>query len=220
MFFHRQEKNWITEEHKSPLWLVFIFGGIAGLLSTFHFILSSSIDYYDNVQLLEALASGWCFSGVLSIGLFRAIEYSIKNNTKLKKGEGKLSHLWLPILLIAIITSGSAVLGIAPLAFIDFVGGGLIGVKESLDDFYMIVYSALCLGGSLGFCIGLFIRVGVILRVVSQRWFLVLFPVCGSIVGCSIARFFLTSLPNAILYYGVLYGISFGVALIIKKKKD
>ena len=215
MFFYRREDNIIMEEHKDPISVVFFLGGLGGFLSASHYIFIV-VEEYDTLKIIEWLVSGWCFTGVLSIGLFRSFQYIFKKGEDVHTLTSKIQYILFGITMMTLIACCSAIFGAVLLAFIDFMGGGLIGMRGSLTDFFKTLGGALLMGMCIGLCMSFFLSVGTVKQLLSRKWFLISASLGGGMCGGSIVSFNQTIIFSKQLpLYGAIYGLLFGLSLII-----
>ncbi len=214
MFFWQNESNIILEEHKSPIKIVFLLGGLGGFLAVAHYIFFV-VEQYDNLRIAECLISGWCYTGILSVGVFRSFQYLFEGNKNFNKSKNKGQFIFLVVVTITLISSFAAIIGAVPLAFIDFMGGSLIGMRGSLSDFFTILSGALLIGTCFGLTFSLFLSFGVAIGLIYKKWFLILASLGGGL--CSgIILFFKKDIffNEQIPFYGAIYGLFFGFSLM------
>ena len=160
------------------------------------------------------VSTGW-YGGVLSIGFFRSFQYCAKQGKQPPKSGAKTLSILLGTVVMTGGASFSALIGAVPLAFIDFVGGGLIGRHGSLSDFFLTLRNGLLVGGVFGFCISSFLHLGITLRVIAKKWFLLLAPLCGSIISGLLIWLWAKNYNFYIIWYSTFYGILLGVTFVI-----
>ena len=214
MFFYRREHNLVAEEHKDPIGAVFFLGGLGGCLAAAHYIFFI-IGENDNLKIIEWLASGWCYAGVLSIGLFRSLQYLCKKNNDLNTFQKRIQFILLIIIVIPFILSSAAVIGAVPLAFIDFMGGDLVGTKGNLGDFFNVLGTGFLIGICFGISFSFFLSIGIAFKIISRKWFLLSASLGGGIVGGLVIWLSADIFNVHFVWYSALYGILLGVVLII-----
>ena len=215
MFFYHREPNSIAESHKDPIGAVFFLGGVGGCLAVAHYVFFI-VQEIDSLKIIEWLVSGWWYTGVLSIGFFRSLQYVLKKNNSFNTFPNRIQFIFLIILMITFISSCAGIIGAVPLAFIDFMGGGLVGMKGRLGDFYNTLGIALLIGVCVGVSFSFLICIGIIGKLISRKWFLLSASVGGGIIGSSIVFLlrgdaFMQYLPA----YGTLYGLLLGLSVIL-----
>jgi hypothetical protein len=142
----RNEYNDALESHRDPLLAIFFIGGMSGVCIALHFAFSVARGY-TNDQIFQFLMGALAYTGMMSIGLYRAFQLIRRERIREKAVFYKTG-------CVVCVGSLAAFLGALPLGFIDYSGAELIGLGASLPDFFRLLKVLVGIGALLSFWIG------------------------------------------------------------------
>lgn len=143
-FSNRPRPNYSVDRHRDPIASVFFIGGIAGFIAAAHYAIVLAGGFTE-VQMSQWMISGFAFSGMLSVGVYRMVQFNAA-----RSAESLISAL------IRFSAGGAfaSFLGALPLAFIDYTGAELIGFGDDTADFLRTIIVLVAIGTCLSLFIG------------------------------------------------------------------
>ena len=211
MVFYSRRDNWKDSEHADPLGNIFFMGGIPGALAALHygfFLLPG----YSHMHRLQLIVCAFWFTGMLSAGFYRAIQFVRTQKQSVSHKNVSSARRVCFLFSFAAIITFFAFLGVIPVAFIDYVGGEIIGLAGNRHDFFIMLGRA----GILGLCFSL--PAGALMIFMSQERMLPFTLRERVFFFCSIlfsVTLFAGLCPRGYFWYIFAYGSVYGIFLCI-----